>query len=594
VGLQCRTGFSGDTNVAFGNVPTVTFGNNTLELGSFFGDFAGDVLQTILDVTTPIRPIIDVLTEPIGLLVDLGSPKVTLLDFLDVPPAQRAVINGLADLISIAEIANGFTAAGAVPIQLGSLRIEQDVRAAGLDQLTTAIFGNLPSLTGQNGALDSFLEALADFSGGGLKFPILQDPIPQTIGRILLGNGNPEFFTYHPADLEFTGTIADLFFPVLGPIGVTLGGSVGLTAALEFGYDTQGLRDFAAGGYSDPEDIFNGFFIQAFEGAVPVTRVEVFGEVTAGVEINIVIANAGVEGSLRASLIASFNPAIADAEGKVRGETITGTAIDDLFALSGSLTAGLRAYLEIGVSPFSVEFDFESPRVVLLSFPEEGGGDEPVLFGYNAGDQRVFLNSGPRAVQRSAGDVGDNAERFDVEEAFGQLIVSGFGVAQADSLPPEIVADGGMFADTIVLHPFVSVPALFFGGSGDDMLAGGLASDDLEGEEGRDLLDGRSGNDVLYGGDQNDVLIGGPGADQLFGGIGTGSIDTASYRTSATPMTIDLRTMFFSSDGIGDVFRFDRALRGIEPRRHDRWQRKPRCGPARRAGQRHDQRAWRQ
>ncbi|HVX64411.1 MAG TPA: Ig-like domain-containing protein [Pirellulales bacterium] len=60
---------------------------------------------------------------------------------------------------------------------------------------------------------------------------------------------------------------------------------------------------------------------------------------------------------------------------------------------------------------------------------------------------------------------------------------------------------------------YVSVPAVLFGGDGNDTL-------DARGSTANDILLGEAGNDVLYGGRGRNLLIGGLGADSLNGGSG--------------------------------------------------------------------------
>jgi hypothetical protein len=56
----------------------------------------------------------------------------------------------------------------------------------------------------------------------------------------------------------------------------------------------------------------------------------------------------------------------------------------------------------------------------------------------------------------------------------------------------------------------ISLPGMFFGGTGNNTLIGG---------SGNDVLVGGSGNDTLIGGSGNNVLIGGAGADKLYSGL---------------------------------------------------------------------------
>src|SRR5205085_2900988 len=115
-----------DNNATFGFAPTVSFNNSTVDLSTFFHQFAAPVLGTIGNVTSPFKPVIDVLTDQINLLAKLGFSKTTLLDFLGVPADSVAVIKGLADIVTLSDLANGF--GGAATIDLGSLSVLGDLR----------------------------------------------------------------------------------------------------------------------------------------------------------------------------------------------------------------------------------------------------------------------------------------------------------------------------------------------------------------------------------------------------------------------------------------------------------------------------------
>ena len=67
----------------------------------------------------------------------------------------------------------------------------------------------------------------------------------------------------------------------------------------------------------------------------------------------------------------------------------------------------------------------------------------------------------------------------------------------------------------------------------------GDEDDTILGRGGVDQIDGAGGNDVIDGGDGDDFLRGGNGADVLIGGDG---VDTATYRESATGVTVNLVT----------------------------------------------------
>lgn len=83
----------------------------------------------------------------------------------------------------------------------------------------------------------------------GLSIPLLQSPAQ--VFNLLLGQ-EVTLVTYTTPTLDL-GFRYQQFFPILGPLGATLAGEVGVRGALQFGYDTRRLRQFARGGYRDPQ-----------------------------------------------------------------------------------------------------------------------------------------------------------------------------------------------------------------------------------------------------------------------------------------------------------------------------------------------------
>ena len=72
--------------------------------------------------------------------------------------------------------------------------------------------------------------------------------------------------------------------------------------------------------------------------------------------------------------------------------------------------------------------------------------------------------------------------------------------------------------DTITHLGDTSVPVIFYGGLGDDLLVGNAADETFFGGLGNDTLKGGAGNDWLDCGRGNDIAIGGAGEDTLEGG----------------------------------------------------------------------------
>ena len=74
---QMRTGFdlgwTIDTFSDLGTAPDIEFTGVQMNLGSFLTDFLGPIVEKVNETLDPIRPVLDVLTEPIPVISDLGG-----------------------------------------------------------------------------------------------------------------------------------------------------------------------------------------------------------------------------------------------------------------------------------------------------------------------------------------------------------------------------------------------------------------------------------------------------------------------------------------------------------------------------------------
>lgn len=164
----------------------------------------------------------------------------------------------------------------------------------------------------------------------------------------------------------------------------------------------------------------------------------------------------------------------------------------------------------------------------------------------------------------------------------GNLLIGGSGADRIDGAGGDDVVRGGAGGDALIggtgtdtLDYATSAAAVtvdFGAGTasgGDatgDTFAGfegveGSALDDtLRAGAGGNTLSGGAGADVLTGGAGHDVIIGGADADRM---DGSGGIDTLSYETSASYITIDLASGFaYGEDATGDTFTGFENLRG--------------------------------
>jgi Ca2+-binding RTX toxin-like protein len=283
------------------------------------------------------------------------------------------------------------------------------------------------------------------------------------------------------------------------------------------------------------------------ENGDPLTGVEIFGAFTAGVEINLLIASAGVEGRIGAGLGIYLDDRIGDELGRIRADDFANNPIDDWFFAYGRLYAGIRAYLEIGWPPFGIELEFESPEITLLSF--DSRPDETPLLAQllPPNFNHLQLNVGDRAPLRIHGDVVDTAENFVISTQLGgngqELVVEAFGAENVITpLPTKIIGHANLRGDSLEMDPNLDIDVHFSGGPGPDLLRGGEGDDLLEGDDGADILHGHGGSNIMRGGADNDTLYGSGGTDVFDGGPG---IDTAAWSDALIPMGMDLRTMTF-------------------------------------------------
>jgi Ca2+-binding RTX toxin-like protein len=593
---------AGDANTGFGNVPQVALKNIKLDLGSFFSDFATPVLNKVQVVTEPLQPVLDALTQPVPVLVDLadkadlGNMVPTLLDLMvragqvsEADAARLQLLNRIVDFMNSVP-----SDGGGAKIDLGDFSLGgQDPRAA-VFQLANAMPTEVRHAVDaalQNPLLQDFLGDAAGLPGAGLAFPIIQNP--QTAIGLLLGK-DVDFVTYDAPDFGASGSINE-FFPVAGPLGIRLEGDVSATAKLDFGYDSHGLADFAAGGFSDPGKIFDGFYV--IDQAGPEAIFD--ADIKASLAVNMIFVEPGVGGGITGhAKINLEDPTPGD--NKVRAnEVVAGLSDGCLFDLSGKVTAGVNAYITVGWGPFSHTFNYDGPSTELVNFDGTScgagghGSDQPVLARRVGAD--LALNIGPDAPLRMRGDNTDTGEFFKIEHVSGAaggetVRVLAFSLApQGYTLGPAgvIRGNGGALDDTLALAPEVLTPCTLGGGDGNDHLWGGVGADSLSGGAGMDFLGGRDGNDtldggtghdrldggagddLLRGGAEHDFLIGGAGADPLDGGAG---FDTASYVTAAGAVLLDLANPAASTeDALGDTFisierfegsDFDDTLRG--------------------------------
>jgi Ca2+-binding RTX toxin-like protein len=573
-----------------GGLTFVGFKDIGLDLGSFFTDFLKPVIGGIQDVTKPLQPFIDVFTSPIPVISDLAGQPVTLLDV--------ASLFGEVDPDMLDAVANLITMVNSIPVDAGNIVIpfgdvtllDTSVNPTpgfnlfdpnGLDAVRNAtnltdpgavgdVFGNAISNFGSfSDRLDAFnatspTPAPADVTsfskgldgqsfGDFIAFPFLKDP-SQILGALF---GRP--FTIVTLDLpEFSfGFSYSQFFPIIGPLGASVTGTLSAKFKFAFGYDSQGLQDFAAGGFEHPFDLFRGFYVsdtQNADGTGPdINEVEISGSLVGSAELNLGVAKGSVGGGVKVTFGLNLNDPNHD--GKVRLEELLNNIryADPPFNPLGIFDLNIKvdAFLTWAIE---VLFVFKAsgqigPSLPLLDLTIPLPHD-PVL-ATDVGDGVLRLNSGNFAKDRLNQNIEDGNEDFTVTQTADNgdgtvnVKVSGFGADQEYDNVKKIEAYGGQGNDTfkfvgLSVPVFVdagqgddvidfsqsSGPLTAVGGTGNDKIFGGTGNDVIHGNDGGDLIVGGGGNDWLYGddgndivsGDGNDIIYGGAGNDKLAGG----------------------------------------------------------------------------
>jgi Ca2+-binding RTX toxin-like protein/Leucine-rich repeat (LRR) protein len=523
---------------SFGDKPSIKFKNIRLNAGEFFSNFARPILGKVQEVLKPIQPVIDILTAPLPVLSDL-PPALAVLDTDGNGSVSLAELAPLFstdyDLSFISSVAKTIKLINSIPttspnlfIDLGQFDIGSDVRTD--TQLTDSDLTNILEQNPESelsGQAKSFFDSLSDLNsvkGGGIAFPILQHPLD--VFKLLLGQ-DINLFTYQMAPLMISYPMSE-YFPIIGPLGVRLTGTVGATANFAFGYDTSGLREYFNGPASqrDISQLLDGFYVSDRKNAdgtgTDKPEITLSAGIYASGELNLAAATAGVGGGIFATI--DFNLNDPNNDGKVRIQEI----IDNfnrgplcVFDLGGALFAGLNAY--VTVLTFTQTFNIATIKLLDFNFscPAVAADPDPIL-ATDLGGGVLRLNMGPNAGARQYGDTKDEDESFKVTpgSTANSVTVQAYGFTQEYTNVSKIVADGGAGNDTIDVESGVLAVVSLSGGIGDDTLLASTGPATLDGDAGNDQLRGGTGNDMLLGGDGDDTLLGGAGNDMLVAGTG--------------------------------------------------------------------------
>lgn len=566
----------------------VSFNHVSLDAGSFLSDVLGPIVTEVKKITEPIQPFIDVVTEPIPVLSDLGPP-ITLLDIAaSFGKVDPGLIYSIADIISLINRIPDPDETGTLLIDFGDFTIYDTRGLPGTDQIESELWNPGLKTSGEGGLFDDLKSQVSglDFgsllsesndggnsnsaktkstmsalrsgeAGGGFDFPIFNDP-SQIFGLLM---GEPAVLvTYDMAPLYFEFEWST-FFSIFGPLGASI--NIGFSADIDFafGYDTLGIQQFIEGDFQNPASLLNGFYISDTDQAtgafgVDVPEIVLGGELWAAAELNLGVARAGVGGGIFAEI--EFDLFDPNHDGRVRiselilnveNEWNYGTeALAPLavFDVHGEMTAKLFAFLKIDLFIFEIDLEFDiTPPITLLDFDMDFARVPVLATELDNGD--LILNMGRYAENRIVDDLNDDIEMLaDQPEQFEVNFIDADTVKvramnlgsdamnwQEYDVTGKIIAYGDEGDDSIVFSGAgSSVGYLIEGGVGNDTIILNAATTGaavIRGDDGSDIIISGGGNDRIWGGRGMDTIEGGAGNDIIFGDDGeiTGGNATA-------------------------------------------------------------------
>ncbi|MHB8576996.1 MAG: calcium-binding protein, partial [Dehalococcoidia bacterium] len=613
-------------------LPIIQFNNVQLDLGSFLSQLLAPALAKIQDFTHPIQPVIDTISQPLPVISDLseliGGPPVTLLTLLAaaVPPNDLELIYRVINLIQFINAIPIPQQGESLLVPVGSFTVDPNAahqggsssgQASSLIQSKTLDSGVDPGNGHTGGILDGLSSKLAasasgqtgqeqqnrqnfgnnisnatstDVNKGGFTFPAFQNP--SSLFGLLLGQ-DVTLLQFDAGTLNAGFSYTQDFGPFLiGPIpvGFHITGAASISGHIVVGYDTSGIRQLiknvhdeggAPSAWTTVTELLGGVFLPTVDSSGnKIHTIELKITIAAGGGIDVVVASAGVEGGIQATV--DFDLHDPNNDGKVRIDEIiaelqaTGNPFC-LFDVSGEIDAFLRAYVTVNFFLFSKTWDFNIANVVLLKVsnlrPPCGTPvipPPPPKLGAVVGNTLV-LNIGPRRNLRGAspGDTNETISVMQMTDAGGKTFFRLSGYGQTDDYPKPndhptgpltVLAPGDNGNQTISMLagqtsggakvPFTAT-AVMCGGGGDDVLQGGDGTNTIDADSSAALdgdnnpldtsnptcdtttratnashhslgsqtrLTGGAGTSTIFGGGGNNVITGGSGPNTIYGG----------------------------------------------------------------------------
>ncbi len=561
--------------LADGQEPAVTL-DAAIDLNSLSSELnaaSSPLLQELDKNIKPLQDVVDFFYQPLPVLSNLGitvTPRTLLQDFL--PINDKGFLSLLDTLHDLVDGAGSFSLPTGADVTFASSTLPStvDPRTVTFSTLLSSIEAQATQdSTNVNSEIQPFLNQLGDDLDGTVVLPVLTDPALAFDAILSPKDDNVALFQYTLTPIK--QTLANVALgPAIGPIippiplFLQLSASFGITAGLTLGYDTYGFHNAA----NQPID---GLFIA--DASAQLT-----GSIGLTGELDLGLVQAGATGSVGLSFgVTGINTGktapnehtveTVDQSGKSLTEPVL--QLDDFtndtlnggpfcpFTVGGSANLSLSAFVQVGVSPFDVNYSYPLGNITLFDFtcpscqppapPQLGelfgnlDPKNPPISGLPVADiekqlpdtsQVLVLDMGDYASRRqNVNSTGATDEDFEISLPTDQkgindkaLLVSAFGAVEeipgADTPGTTIVAleDSGSMPETVQVDRGVAASAYLIGGphgndfqylgNGDTYMVGGTW-DSSQGDPAKlkapiqtlNTLQGGFGQNTLIGGD---------------------------------------------------------------------------------------------
>ncbi|MBI2480517.1 MAG: hypothetical protein HYV60_18385, partial [Planctomycetia bacterium] len=239
----------------FGGAPIIEFQNVRLDLGEFITGFVGPIVDEVHKVTQPVEPIVDVLRQDIGLLVQLKAERTNLLQIAEfvLGPTEYApvltAINAIIDIVDFVEKVDALRKSnpdGNLILDYGSFVVGGNLKLAGGSTVPdSAATSHNPGRNLSPGSNADQVVTNIGTTPGSIQFPLLSKP-SVAFGLLL---GKPEtLFIYDMPKLDLAFTYIKSF-PIFAGLNARLGGRVTASTDLAFGFTTAGFNQWKSGGF---------------------------------------------------------------------------------------------------------------------------------------------------------------------------------------------------------------------------------------------------------------------------------------------------------------------------------------------------------